>query len=350
MSEIQKSDGHKYIQINEYGVILDSQGPIKNPEEGLFYLEKMQADQGARLFTESLSGDELTVEAFDAPYVVLSLSEKNQKIIMHMSYEFHMEMPLDHLFLDDWDRFHGVSHKGVPFVLTGDAQNQLFDLLDEFDDDFIIYKNKKYRTPNWLVDRTDVNADDFWTNRYVQSTPPWELNEATPALTGVLPQLKLTKLRVIVLGSGSGCDAAYLAERGHIVTAVDFSDEALRQAKEKYGHINNLEFVKADIFELPDSYKESFDLVFEHTCYCAVSPQRRNDLVKVWKGLLSEGGHFLGVFFTRYFPKGPPYGGNEWEYRKRLEPNFKTLYWTRWRQSVSDRQGIELVVYAQKKG
>jgi SAM-dependent methyltransferase len=106
--------------------------------------------------------------------------------------------------------------------------------------------------------------------------------------------------------------------------------------------------MQADIFHLPAEMTGAFDMVFEHTCYCAISPSRRNELVRVWRRVLTEGGHVLGVFFTMDRPNGPPYGGSEWELRSRLGKTFRLLFWTRLRDSVSSRLGQELLVYAQK--
>ena len=64
---------------------------------------------------------------------------------------------------------------------------------------------------------------------------------------------------------------------------------------------------------------------------------------------LIDRGHLLGIFFANSRRVGPPYGGSEWEVRKRLSKyGIKPLYWTRAKNSIERRLGKELLVYAEK--
>jgi SAM-dependent methyltransferase len=165
----------------------------------------------------------------------------------------------------------------------------------------------------------------------------------------MLPRLKLPPSRVLVLGCGSGNDAAHFAKHGHFVTAVDISPEAIQRGKTKYGEEKNLRFIQEDIFRLPTEMYGQFDLIFEHTCFCAIDPRRRNELISLWKKFLTPQGHLLAIFFTMEKRGSPPFGGSEWELRERLKKSFQFVFWGRWRQSVERRLGKELLVYAQKK-
>ena len=91
------------------------------------------------------------------------------------------------------------------------------------------------------------------------------------------------------------------------------------------------------------------DIIFEHTLFCAIAPEKRKELVRVWKNSLSDAGYLLGIFFVMPKRSGPPYGGSEWELRELLEPHFRLMYWKRWLHSPPRRQGTELVVFAQKR-
>ena len=123
------------------------------------------------------------------------------------------------------------------------------------------------------------------------------MSKPHPELQSILPQLKLNKRRILVPGCGYGHDAAYLAKQGHIVTAIDISEKAVTEAKRLYGHISNLDIHLADVFQLDETHREEYDVIFEHTCYCAISPTSRDKLIKVYKKYLSEKGHLLGIFF-----------------------------------------------------
>jgi SAM-dependent methyltransferase len=133
------------------------------------------------------------------------------------------------------------------------------------------------------------------------------------------------------------------------VTAIDISPEAISRAKEKYSGLPGLSFFEGDVFALDEKHTKSYDLIFEHTCFCAIPPQRRTELVGIWRRCLVEGGHLLGVFFTMERRSSPPYGGTEWEYRERLKKYFQFLFWGRWQHSIDRRQGKELLIYAKIK-
>ncbi|HMN69230.1 MAG TPA: class I SAM-dependent methyltransferase [Bdellovibrionales bacterium] len=339
----------RYISIDEEGYWIFSGRRVDDVGLGGKLLENLTVDGEGRLVTD-FEGQPAYVESFDAPLVARHVRKSGAGLgEMDLPYETKMRFPYRSLSIDEWDRFHGVSEKGVPFVFSRGAQVEFFDMLDEFEDDSVTIDGDKYPTPPWLEPFGDSNSSEFWTGIYQNEEPGWEQGRESVALPEVLPQLKLAKSRVLVLGSGSGNDAAYFAKLGHVVTAVDFSEEAVAQAKAKYGGLANLRFVKADIFELPKDWSGRYDVIFEHTCYCAITPERRDELVKNWKRLLAPGGHLLGVFFVHEKRRGPPFGGSEWELRERLKNDFDFLYWTRWHLSVEKRKGKELVVFARKK-
>ena len=327
----------------------------KNPEAPLqakLGSEALQnlgiASNGA--FVTKVNGQQALVEAFNEPLVAKSVSPTSKeawKLQLPHSVEKFFELKT--LCVDEWDRFHGLTTENVPFVLSEKAQDQLFNLVDSFDDDSLTYQGRHYPLEAWLEAKEPVDQNLFWSELYNKQAAKWDLAKPAPVLVDLLPRLKIPKARVLVLGCGAGHDAAFFAEQGHLVTAVDFSAEALAQAKNNYSHFKNLKFEQYDIFKLPIAWQGQFDLVFEHTCYCAINPNRRNELIKVWRQMLAPQGFLMGVFFTMHKRQGPPFGGSEWEVRKRLQNYFHFLFWGRWRNSVEDRAGKELAVYAQKK-
>ena len=137
----------------------------------------------------------------------------------------------------------------------------------------------------------------------------------------------------------------FLASKGHHVTALDFSEASLREARKLYPK-SPISWLKEDIFKY--NKKESFDVIFDHTLFCAIDPFKRDKLIEKYKSLLDERGLFLGVFFVKIKPEGPPYGATEWEIRLRLEKKFQTLHWFRASNSVDRRLGSELFVSALK--
>ena len=340
----------KTIALDEEGYFLSNHARLTDIQFAQETFDNLHIND-AGVSVSKYKGESFYVEAFDQPFVISSIDKPTSGDTWsgHLPYDYKISFELSSLALDQWDRFHGTDVKGRPFVFSRSAQASFFDLLDEFDDNSITFNKQIFEVPFWLKSEATVEKGDFWSDIYSeQEQPGWDLDAPVKALVDTLPQLKLTKQRVLVLGCGKGHDAAHFAKLGHIVTAVDFSDVALNKAKEKYKDLS-INWVKADFFNLPKNFKNNFDLIFEHTCFCAVDPEQRDQLVQIWRNCLVEGGHLLGVFFVHLKRFRPPFGATEWELKKRLSNKFDFRYWTRWKESHSWRKGIELVIYAQKK-
>ncbi|MEZ0392110.1 MAG: class I SAM-dependent methyltransferase, partial [Pseudobdellovibrionaceae bacterium] len=270
------------VAIDEEGFPLFGELRVTDPQVAVEILSQIRfAENGA--FLTTLKGDEVIVEAFDDPYVAAQVLKLEAGWRILLPYGLEMPFDLKSLTLDEWDRFHGKAQNGIPFVFSRKAQAEFFNLVDEFDDESITVDDEIYELPTWLPSAEEVRKGDYWSHIYQTETPRWELNEAAPALKDMLPRLKLPKSRILVLGCGSGNDAAFFAEQGHVVTAVDISAEALDQAKKKYEQYKNITWIQSDLFKIGHDQDGSYDLIFEHTCYCAIDPQKRNDLVALWR-------------------------------------------------------------------
>ena len=335
----------RFVQIDEDGYFNMEGIRVADAVAGNEWLSSLTLDARGRAWI-TMNGEPIFVEAFDEPYVALDVSLENK--VATFPYGHQEPIKLDSFTVDDWDRFHARTERGIPFVLSRAAQARLFDSVDDFDDDSFTIGDVTYATGPWLKENEDVNKSGWWSEIYRSEKPRWDLGGPTPALAMMVPQLKLQKSRVLVLGAGPGHDAAWFAQQGHIVTAIDFSEDAIAKAREKYAHLSNLNFKQADVFSLPPEMNGQFDIVFEHTLYCAITPSRRKDLVKVWRRVLAENGHLFGVFEARDKTFGPPFGGTEWEVRARLQKGFRPLYWMRLRISPPSREGEEFLVYAQR--
>jgi SAM-dependent methyltransferase len=345
----------KFLALDEEGYFLSQGARIQDDDYARRLLENLKVKD--RAFVTNDGNYDIFIEAFDEPYVVRHVEPAGaDKFLIQLPYGLEEHFTADTLHLDRSDRIHGRAQNGVPFVFSRSAQMEFFNLLTDFDDDSISIGGKKY--PTLSLDEVDTNqsqaqGEKFWDSQYQQwetngQAPGWELEQPTPALTHVLPQLKIPKGRWAVLGSGTGNDAAHLASQGHLVTSVDISPLAIERAQKKYANLGSARWVQADAFKWAQKNRGEFDYVFEHTFFCAVDPIQRANVVNVWRQLLAPGGHLLAVFFVMDRGEGPPFGASEWEIRELLKKDFQFLYWTRWRHSVPKRQGKELVVYARR--
>jgi SAM-dependent methyltransferase len=85
---------------------------------------------------------------------------------------------------------------------------------------------------------------------------------------------------VLVPGCGRGHEAALLALLGFEVIGLDFSSEAIREARRLHGEHAHLRWLQADLFDadaLSGAGLASGSLrgVLEHTCFCAIDPSQR---------------------------------------------------------------------------
>ncbi len=348
MIDFTPSEPQRFIQIDEDGYFKMEDLRVADAETGQAWLKSLNYDpRNSRVWTH-MDDQDIIVEAFDAPFVVMSISVLESGAWQATMPYSHTELfLLETLTLDEWDRFHGNTERGIPFVFSRAAQNMFFNALDGFDDDSIEFDAKTYPVTPWLEATTDSRAD-WWSSFYQSGEMPWDLDGPHPSLARVVATLKLQRSRILVLGCGRGHDAAWFARAGHIVTGVDFSEEAIEKAKETYAGVVDLTFLKADALDLPVRLTQSFDIIFEHILYCAIDPAKRSELIKTWLKTLTDHGHLLAILFASEKRKGPPYGGSEWELRSRLSKRFRTLYWQRLKDSNAARLGSELFVYSQK--
>lgn len=338
---------NKFLAIDEEGFALSGETRLSDPAFGEEILRNLSWAPN-RAFQSLSGGQKVLIEAFDAPLVARQVEKIESKWVLLFPYSFEASFDPHSLRLDEWDRFHGLTEQGIPFVMSRAAQAQFFDLIDDSDDDSITMDGERIELPGLYDDPADL-SESAWDERYRDGDMGWNLDSPAEALKDMLPRLRLPKCRILVPGCGWGHDAAHFAKEGHVVTAMDLSDEALRGAKERYGHLPNLRFEKADILKLGTEHRSAYDLIFEHTLYCAVHPEDRQKLVRAWSDCLTATGQLMGVFFTMHKPSGPPFGASEWELRQRLQKQYRFLFWGRWQKSLPRRQGKELFVFASKR-
>ncbi len=338
---------NKFIQQNSDGYFVFNQKIVTDQKIGHSLLEGLQLNSNGS-FSTQMNDVSSYVECEDKPLVIQDLTHEkdfNFKLVATYNYEFSFDCR--NFLIDDWDRFCGeYPENNIPFVFSNKAQEQFFNLLTDYDDDSFTWDNQKVSTPLATPNKPKSESELFWTGYYAQDNTPWDIGKVSPAISDTINQLKIQRSNILVLGCGLGHDAGWIADQGHIVTGVDYSDEAIKKAKALYPKVN---FIKADAFNLPEDFKDSFDLVIEHTLYCAINPAKRKDLIKSWLSCLRDDGHLLGVFFVGHKPSGPPFATTEYELKKNLDKKLQLMYWTRWQSSVDIRQGTELMIYAQKK-
>ena len=167
----------------------------------------------------------------------------------------------------------------------------------------------------------DSSKPDFWESRYRDKIIPWDAGKVPAALRDYEPGIA-RGARILIPGCGSGYEAAYLADRGFDVLAIDFSAGAVAAARNNLGTLENIVRL-ADFFNFDSG--PLFDVIYERAFLCAL-PR------KMWAGyadrcaeLLKPSGVIAGFFFFADTPKGPPFGTSASELNGLLQPQFERV-------------------------
>jgi SAM-dependent methyltransferase len=96
-----------------------------------------------------------------------------------------------------------------------------------------------------------------------QAIVPWDRRAPHPLLVEWIEQQPaLSGRRTLVVGSGLGDDAAYLALKGFHVIAFDISRSAIDAARRRFPS-SPVDFRVADLLNPPAEWRQHFDLVVE---------------------------------------------------------------------------------------
>jgi methyl halide transferase len=166
-----------------------------------------------------------------------------------------------------------------------------------------------------------------WEKLYQTGEAAWDKGAPAPPLLAYLKENKLTG-RWLVPGCGRGHDVRALAGAGaESVVGLDYAPTAVEDARIALADLPNVSVIQADLFALPDELLGAFDGVFEHTCYCAIPRERRDDYVRAVHSALKPGGILLAVFYLdpRDNPDpnlGPPFNATLGELDAQFSPYF----------------------------
>ena len=152
------------------------------------------------------------------------------------------------------------------------------------------------------------SAPDFWEKRYATGRTPWDAGGVPAALRRHLFAHPGRGARVLIPGCGSGYEIVAFAEAGYDVLALDFSREAVQRAKRKVGPALAPRVREGDFFTLDFGATATFDLIYERTFLCALSPDMWPRIVARTAELLRPGGRLVGIYFYGGKEDGPPFG------------------------------------------
>lgn len=189
----------------------------------------------------------------------------------------------------------------------------------------------------------------YWQQRYLNRQTGWDLGGVSPPVAAFADQLEHKDLKILLPGAGRGYEAEYLYRSGFSdLTVVDIAPYPLGQLRNRLPEeFPTSRLVETDFFGFNDG---PFDLVLEHTFFCALPPGLRPQYAEKMDSLLKPGGILAGLLFN--FPlteEGPPFGGSREEYLQLFEPYFEIRILEEARNSIPPRAGRELFFIFEKK-
>lgn len=106
--------------------------------------------------------------------------------------------------------------------------------------------------------------------------------EATETFLSFLP----TGASILDIGCAGGAKSKYMSDKGYAVEGIDFSEEMIKDARERFP---DLHFEVMDIYDL-DEYPKKFDAVFAQAVLLHIPKKKIKDVLQMIKNKLNDGG------------------------------------------------------------
>lgn len=197
------------------------------------------------------------------------------------------------------------------------------------------------------VEHTNELNADFWNHRWKSGLTGWDIGYASPPLVEYMSQYEDKSVSILIPGCGNSYEAENLLSKGFDdITLIDISEELTNRLRERFKKAPQIKVIYEDFF----NHVGQYDLILEQTFFCAQILERREEYVRHVASLLKKGGRLVGVLFNVDFGKeGPPFGGDENEYRKLFSGLFDIRVMSPCYNSIPPRAGSELFVVMVKK-
>jgi SAM-dependent methyltransferase len=169
-----------------------------------------------------------------------------------------------------------------------------------------------------------------WRGRYEEDHTPWDLGGTHPGLAQWMSLNPANGRSAMVPGCGRGHDALALALAGWRVDALDIVDLAGETLRGEFVQRDG-RFLVTNVLDFDPEGERGrgrFDLVFEHTIFCAISPEQRAVFGVNMARCLKPGGLLLSLLFPTNKPAaegGPPFRATPDELSAALGDDFELL-------------------------
>jgi SAM-dependent methyltransferase len=164
-----------------------------------------------------------------------------------------------------------------------------------------------------------------WQKHYDENDLAWDLGETAAPFVRLWEDKLIQPGSLMVPGCGQGHEVIFFAERGFLVTGVDFSPGAVKLLQNSLNHKNlDAQVLHRDFFELESKHDRAYDSLLEQTFFCAIRPDQRPVYVETVSRILKPGGMLFGLFYETGEEGGPPFNTAESDIRNHFSHQHRT--------------------------
>jgi len=135
----------------------------------------------------------------------------------------------------------------------------------------------------------DKELIHYWDEYYIKDNAP---SFPSPFAEYVASNLS-TKQNILEIGCGNGRDSKYFSSKGHHVTGLDRSIEAIELCKNLYSSDEPIEFFYGTITDIATTNKKKFDLIYSRFVIHAMSLNEELEMLKISYKLLNKDGQLF---------------------------------------------------------
>ncbi|MEL4896366.1 class I SAM-dependent methyltransferase [Crocosphaera sp. Alani8] len=157
---------------------------------------------------------------------------------------------------------------------------------------------------------------------------PWAKMQPHPCLENWLKTATISEKKALVIGCGLGDDSEVLAQYNANVTAFDIAPSSIEWCKKRFQN-SSVNYLVADLLDLDNGWKNSFDFIFESRTIQALPISIRRKVIEAIATLLKPGGTLLIVTRLREGEEedfqGPPWAVSEQELSQLYEYGYQEV-------------------------
>ncbi len=187
--------------------------------------------------------------------------------------------------------------------------------------------------------------EQYWSERWKAQQTGWDIGAPAPAIIEFFEKNNYQDKSILIPGCGNAYEALALWNLGYKnITIVEIVKSKVDELKVRFAD-TGIKVIHEDFF----NHASKYDIIIEHTFFCALEPMLRNQYAVHMRELLKENGQLVGLLFDRIFEQsGPPFGGDTTSYYNLFSLYFSSVNIVPCNNSIAPRKGSEVWLHCNK--